>query len=65
MRGKLRTNGQYLVFPNYGRAGHRTINTLYNALLHAADVPKRDDFGSPDPNLEEVMYRGPLAELLS
>ncbi len=62
-RGKLRTDGRYLTLPNYGTAGHRTINTLYNALLHAAAKP-RDDFGSPDPNLDEAMYRGTLAELL-
>lgn len=61
---KLRTNGQYLALPDYGRPGHRTINTLYNTLLHAAGVPRRDDFGSPDPNLDEEMYRGPLAGLL-
>ncbi len=64
-RGRLRTNGQYLVLPDYGRSGHRTINTLYNTLLHAAGVPQRDAFGSPDPNLEEDMYRGPLSQLLA
>jgi hypothetical protein len=62
-RGKLKTNGQYVVLPDYGRPGHRTINTLYTALLHAAGTP-RDDFGSPDPNLDTAMFRGPLPELL-
>jgi hypothetical protein len=61
--GRLRTGGQYLVLPDYGKSGHRTINTLYNALLHAAGTP-RDDFGSPDPNLDQGMYRGPLEQLL-
>jgi hypothetical protein len=64
VRGKLRTDGRYVVLPDYGRPGHRTINTLYNALLHAANLPGRDEFGSPDPNLDRDMYRGPLAELL-
>lgn len=63
-RGKLRTRGQYSVLPDYGRGGHRTINTVYNALLHAAGVG-RDDFGAADPNLDQDMYRGPLAELLA
>lgn len=63
-RGRLRTTGQYMVLPDYGRPGHRTINTLYNSLLHAAGLP-RDDFGSPDPNLDQEMYRGPLTQLLA
>jgi hypothetical protein len=33
-------------------------------LLHAANLPGRDEFGSPDPNLDKDTYRGPLAELL-
>jgi len=64
-RKKLRTGGQYVVAPDYGRPGHRTINTVYNALLHVAGLPQRDEFGSPDPNLDASMYRGPLAELLA
>jgi hypothetical protein len=63
-RGKLKTNGQCLVLPDYGKPGHRTINTLYNTLLHAANTPRDDDFGAPDPNLDAAMYRGPLEELL-
>ncbi len=70
LRGKLRAggqdnSGQCLVLPDYGKPGHRTINTLYNSLLHAAQLPGRDEFGSPDPNLDQEMYRGPLAELLA
>ncbi|MDZ4780014.1 MAG: DUF1552 domain-containing protein [Planctomycetia bacterium] len=61
-RGKLKTGGRYIQLPDYGKPNHRTINTLYNTLLYAAGKP-RDDFGSPDPNLEEPAYRGPLAEL--
>ena len=61
---KLNTTGRYIVLPDYGRPGHQTINTLYNTLLHATGLPGRDEFGSPDPNLQESMYRGPLPELL-
>jgi hypothetical protein len=64
-RARLRTTGRYIVLPDYGRPGHRTINTLYNTLLHAAALARRDEFGSPDPNLEPDMYRGPLSELLA
>jgi hypothetical protein len=64
IRQRLNTAGRYLVLPDYGRPGHQTINTLYNTLLHAANLPGRDEFGSPDPNLQSTMYRGPLHELL-
>ena len=60
--GKLKSGGRYLEFPDYGRRGHRTINALYNTLLHAAGCP-RDDFGHLDPNLDESMHRGTLDEL--
>jgi hypothetical protein len=63
-RKKLRSGGQYVMLPDYGKPGHRTINTLYNALLHAVQLPGRDEFGSPDPNIDQDMYRGPLAEIL-
>ena len=62
--GRLRTDGRYVVLPDYGRPGHRTINTLYNTLLHAAGAP-RDDFGKPDPNLDKAMFAGTLGELLA
>jgi hypothetical protein len=65
IRGRLQINGQYLSFADYGRPGHRTINTLYNSLLHAVGLPHGDEFGSPDPNLDKEMYRGPLAGLLA
>lgn len=63
-RGKLKNDGRYLMLPDYGKSGHRTINTLYNALLHAAGKP-RDDFGQADPNLDETAYRGPLAPMMA
>jgi len=62
-RGKLKQGGQYVSYPDYGISGHRATSALYNTLLHAAGTP-RDDFGSPDPNLDESMYRGTLGELL-
>jgi hypothetical protein len=63
-RGRLRTDGRYVVLPDYGKPGHRTINTVYNTLLHAAGKP-RDNFGQPDPNLDVSMHGGPLGELLA
>jgi len=64
VNGRLQTGGRYIVYPDYGRPGHRTINTFYNTLLHAAGRP-RDDFGQPDPNLDKAMHGGPLGELLA
>jgi len=63
-RGALQTDGRCFVMPDYGRPGHRTINTVYNALLHASGSI-RDDFGSPDPNLDQAMYTGPLEPLMA
>jgi hypothetical protein len=60
----LKHGGQYVSYPDYGRPGHRTINATYNTLLHAAGV-RRDDFGNLDPEIDEAMHRGPLAELLA
>jgi len=62
--GKLRTDGRYVVYPYHGKPGHRTLNTLYNSILHAAGGP-RDDFGDPDPDLDESMSRGTLDEILA
>jgi len=61
--GRLKSGGRYLQYPNYGRDGHRTINTLYNTLLHVAGSPL-DDFGFVDPNLDEAMHRGPLEAMM-
>ena len=62
--GRLKSGGRYLQFPDYGLARHRTMNTLYNTLLHAAGNPQ-DDFGMVDPTIDESMHRGPLDELLA
>lgn len=61
--GRLRS-GRYLVYPDYGRPGHRTINSLYCTFLHAAGAP-RDTFGQEDPMLRDLDQKGPLAELLA
>ncbi len=61
--GRLKRGGRYLQYPDYGVAGHHTMNTMFNTLLHAAGVPQ-DDFGFLDPTIDEAMHRGPLAEML-
>lgn len=62
--GRLKSGGHYLQYPDYGVPGHRTINTMFNTLLHAAGAPS-DNFGSLDPNIDEAMHRGPLQEMLA
>ena len=61
--GKLKC-GRYLSYPDYGLPGHRTFNSLYNSLLHAAGAP-RDDFGMADGMLKDLDQSGPLAELMA
>lgn len=60
----LQPGGRIVHYPDYGKPGHKTINTLYNTLLHAAGSP-RDDFGRLDPNLDPHMHAGPLSEILT
>ncbi len=59
---ELKTRGQYLQYPHYGRKGHHTIANLYTSLLHAVGK-KRDTFGQMDLNLDKEMQKGPLTEL--
>ena len=54
--------GRLLHYPKYGNTGHRTLNSLYLSLLHAAGTP-RDKFGLDDPGLKDIDTSGPLAEL--
>jgi hypothetical protein len=63
MGGKLKT-GRYVDYPGYGRKGHRTTANMYLTLLHLAGA-KRDNFGTPDPNLKDLDQTGPLGELLT
>lgn len=62
--GKLKA-GRYLQYPDYQKKGYRTINTVYNTLLHAAEVAGRDEFGFLAPHLEEEDHRGLLSEWLA
>lgn len=64
LNGRLKADGRYMVYPFYGRKGHRTMNNLYNTLLHAANNPT-NDFGQEDPNLKDLDQAGPLSELLA
>jgi len=64
LNGRLKTRDRYVEYPYHGLAGHRTIASLYNTLLHAAGAP-RDDFGMPDPALMDFDQSGPLSELLA
>lgn len=60
---RLKTDGRCVVYPRPEAPGHRTLNTLYATLLHAAGKP-RDLFGEPDPGLDPALARGTLSELL-
>lgn len=59
----LKTGGRCLIYPDYGKSGHRTINNLYTTLLYAAGSPQ-DHFGKSDPQLMDLDQSGPLSELL-
>ncbi|QDU28587.1 hypothetical protein ETAA8_36900 [Anatilimnocola aggregata] len=62
--GKLKTEGRYLQFPNYGTKRHRTTANLFCTLLHAVGKP-RDKFGVPDPGLRDLDQTGVISELLA
>lgn len=62
--GKLKTDGRYLQFPNYGTKNHRTTANLYCTLLHAVGKP-HNKFGVPDPGLRDVDQTGVVSELLA
>ncbi len=64
LNGRLKSAGQYLVYPDYGKPQHRTINNLYNTFLHAAGA-SRDGFGYPDPKLAHLDQSEPLSEVLA
>jgi hypothetical protein len=61
--GKLKTNGRWYCFPQYGAKEHRTMANLYCTLLHAVGKP-RDKFGVPDVGLKDIDQTGPLSQLL-
>lgn len=62
--GRLKTNGRYLQFPQYGATNHRTVANFYLSLLHAAGK-SRDKFGIPDPGLKDINQTGLVSELLA
>jgi hypothetical protein len=61
---RLKLDGRYLVYPNRGRSGWRTVNTIHNALLHAAGFPD-ESFGHHLKGEDDSVQKGPLSELCS
>ena len=62
--GRLKTEGRFLQFPGYNKAGHRTMSNFYLSLLHAVG-DNRDKFGEPDRELADIDTSGPLTEILA
>ena len=62
--GKLKM-GQYLQYPSYKKAGHKTLGNLYLSLLAAGGVESGEQFGQIDPALKDLDLKGPLQELLA
>jgi hypothetical protein len=62
--GRLKTAGRFLQFPDYNKAGHRTMANFFLALLHAVG-DKREKFGEPDRELKDIDIAGPLTEILA
>jgi len=61
--GRLNLGNRFLRFPWYGNKGHRTIASLYLALLHAVGE-HRNTFGIDDLALADLDQSGPLEEIL-
>ena len=61
--GRLATTGRYLQYPEYQKAGHRTIANLYMTLAEAAGLPL-ETYGQLDTQLDAKSQQGPLTELL-
>ncbi len=57
--GRLKLGNRYLRYPWYGKDGHRTINSLYLALLHSVGDPMQR-FGLKDSALLDLDQDGPL-----
>lgn len=66
MGGRLKSNGRYLAYPQYGRPNHRhTICNWFTTLCHLAGFPQKL-FGQPDMALGKAEDQsGPLEELLA
>lgn len=61
---RLRTDGRWLRYPAYGRSGHRTMSSLFLALLRIVG-DNRPRFGLPDTHLGNEDDGAPLEELLA
>lgn len=61
--GRLKPGNRYLRYPWYGKSGHRTIASLYTALLHAVGE-RVDSFGLEDSALLDLNQDGPLVEIM-
>lgn len=57
--------GQYLQYPSYKQAGHKTLGNLYLSLLTAGGLKSSGQFGQLDPALKDLDLEGPLQELLA
>lgn len=62
--GRLKLGNRFIRYPWYGNKGHRTIASLYLALLHAVGE-HRDTFGIDDLALADLDQSGPLEEILT
>jgi hypothetical protein len=62
--GRLKTAGRFLQYPGYNKAGHRTMANFFLSLLHAVG-DKREKFGEPDRELQDIDTAGPLTEILA
>lgn len=61
--GRLKLGDRYLRYPWYGRAGHRTIASLYTSLLHAVGETC-EGFGIADSQIKDLDQSGPLTEIM-
>jgi hypothetical protein len=61
---RLKLDGRYLVYPDRGQSGWRTVNTIHNSLLHAAALPA-ENFGHHMKGVEDIVQKGTLSELLA
>ena len=64
MGGKLTSAGHYIQYPHKGHAGHHTIASWWQTLLHAAGKPQ-NGFGMMDSKVDPEAQRSPLKELLA
>ena len=65
LKGKMKLGGKYVNYPGYGKAGHRTVGSLYTSFLNSVGQ-NQQTFGRIDPDLDlQAMQTGPLAELMA